>query len=226
MPQIAGGQWGMAQEPLAHRLRQVTPTVRANAQILVVLIVAGCGGRSGAVGADGAADGAPGDVSMGAGGTGLDGLLDSAGASEPDGRADLGGLDRSSASDVVTEDRPPSDGLAADTPGTSYCPGDRRPDESLCNPGTARPCALSTGATCRCEPICGGPARPPGMDHSWSCRQPEPTSCPQAMPADSQACLTEGLMCFYPATAPRFCSGWSARCQGGRWMVTLIPPPP
>jgi len=217
----------MAPRPLAHDLRRVTPTVRANACILVVLTVAGCGGGRGAIGADGAADGAPGEVSTDAGGGGPDGPLDSAGANEPDGRADLGGgpLDGSNA-DVVIADRPPFDGSAADATGTSSCPGDRRPDESLCNPGTARPCALSTGATCRCEPICGGPARPPGMDYSWTCRQPEPASCPGAVPADGQSCVTEGLTCSYAATAPRFCSGSSARCQGGRWMVTIIPPPP
>jgi hypothetical protein len=204
----------------------MTPALRANDWILVVLTVAGCGG-SGAVGPDGAADVAPSDVPMGAGGGGPAGSLDSSGASEPDGRADLGGarFDGSNA-DVATADRPPSDGFLADAPGTSSCPGDRRPDESLCNPGTARICALSTGTTCRCEPICGGPARPPGMDYSWTCRQPEPASCPQAVPADGQSCVTAGLRCSYAATAPRFCSGSSARCQGGRWMVTIIPPPP
>ena len=121
----------------------------------------------------------------------------------------------------VAADQTPTDASLDDAASASTCPGDRRPDEGFCNPTAARPCQLSTGAACRCESVCGGPQPLPGMDYVWICRQPEPAACPVNRPIQGTACPTEGLTCWYG-----YCSGWSARCQGGRWLVTFMPPPP
>jgi hypothetical protein len=208
----------MTQEPLAHRLRQMAPTVRANARILVVLTFAGCGGSSGAVGTGGEADGAPGDVSMDAGGGGPDGPLDTAGANEPDGQADLGSgpLDGSSA-DVATADRPADSGAMAggicssEKPcaGSLFCELPR-PTDGGCGKrfvtGTcvARPttCPTDGSPVCGCDGVtyqsdclrqkAGVPLASSGACQGW---EKGPISCGTMTCGPTQVCVQPGSHC-------------------------------
>ena len=123
--------------------------------------------------------------------------------------------------DGAPADRPELDATAADSAGTPACPSDRPPDQRFCDATTSRPCGLSTGGTCHCEPVCSGVPPLPGMEYAWVCRQPEPAGCPATRPVDGAACTTDDLVCVYG-----YCGGWTARCQGGRWSVTFVPPPP
>jgi hypothetical protein len=204
------------------------PPSRAAPGLVLLLVVAGCGGATqgapdGGTGSDsGGADGGSTPVcpaaSPGQGGAcGPQGLTCEWGSS-PLLECDVVGTCNGGRWEVTTVG--PGE---CGPPPTGTCPSSFAavPRGTHCSPDGLE-CTYPEGL-CACAPTGGPPVVDASAITAWACQDPAP-GCPQPRPRLGTPCSQDGQQCDYGAcTIP---GGTAEACQGGLWVESAVHCPP